>query len=194
MDWFIERLSHTNLTLDYQDLLNHREDFNKLLGLNILKYSQNIDELMCEWCDEEHPVTLFTNSKNEIILSCSGNLRAVNPEELKIWDVNTAHFISLLLKSFGIDQAPPAENIVGLLWDLKTQKINEVSYHLFFCRNIDEIEKSKVSIITNLPNSVVFYTGIPHIALPNKVLLVPIIDLEGTHFLDTWLVCGVLKS
>lgn len=100
-----------------------------------------------------------------------------NPNELKQWVLNTPHFLSLFQEALGTSEPKADENIQGLLWDLGTQAVNGVHYHLFFCRNIDEIEKPRLSIITALPHSVVFYSGTPHRALPENVLLVPLTDL-----------------
>ncbi len=99
-----------------------------------------------------------------------------NPQELKTWTLNTPRLLSLFQEAIGIEHPKTDESISGLLWDLGTQEINGASYHLFFCRNIDEIEKSKISIVATLPHSAVFYTGTPHVALPDVVILVPFSD------------------
>lgn len=88
MDWFLERLQQFDPKLDYQDFCNHNADFKKLVDLNIIKYSEVIELLPCEWCDVVHDVSLFCNKSNEIILSCCGNRRVVESEELKIWTIN----------------------------------------------------------------------------------------------------------
>jgi hypothetical protein len=88
MDWFLQRLQHSNPTLDYQDLLNYADDSKKLLDLKIIKYSETIEILSCEWCDTPHSVSLFRNKKDELVLSCSGNSRVVNPDELRVWTIN----------------------------------------------------------------------------------------------------------
>lgn len=88
MDWFLERLQQSDPTLDYQDICNYKTDFKKLVDLKIIKHSHNVELLMCEWCDTPHPASLFRNKNNEIILSCSGSRRVVDPDELKIWTVN----------------------------------------------------------------------------------------------------------
>lgn len=177
MDWLLERLQHANPTLDYQDLCNHSDDFKKLADLQIIKYSQQLETIACDFCDENHLVSPFLNSRDEIVLSCSGSRRVVSPDELKIWMIDTPNFLSLFQKALGIQTPKISENFQGLLWDFGMQKINGPSYHLFFCRNINDIDTPKLSIITNLPHSVVFYTGTPQISLPDKVLLVPITSL-----------------
>jgi hypothetical protein len=177
MDWLGERLSHINATLDYQDLLNHGDDFKKLLDLEIIKYFQQIESIPCEWCEQTHPISPFLNKDGDIVLSCSGNRRVMKPDELKIWEIDTPRLLSLFQQAIGI-KAPKAEaNIAELLWDFGTQEVNGATYHLFFSKNIDEVEKSKLSIVTALPHSVVFYTGTPHTSLPDRVLLVPFMDL-----------------
>ncbi len=88
MDWFIERLQCTNPTLDFRDFSEYPTDFKKLLDLKIIKYSQTVESLPCEWCEQEHLIAPFQNNKKEIILSCSGNRRTVSPDELKIWTIN----------------------------------------------------------------------------------------------------------
>jgi hypothetical protein len=100
-----------------------------------------------------------------------------NPEELKQWRFVVAPFILQFLNALGISQPSITENITGLLWDLGSQEINGKRYHLFFTINIDNIEKDKRSIITSLPNTVVFYLGTAHTALPDGVLLVPVFSL-----------------
>lgn len=88
MDWFLERLQQSDPTLDYQDLCNHKTDFKKLVDLKIIKHLHNVEILMCEWCDDPHSVSLFRNKKNEVILSCSGSRRIIDPDELKVWTIN----------------------------------------------------------------------------------------------------------
>ncbi|OGI59680.1 hypothetical protein A2814_01255 [Candidatus Nomurabacteria bacterium RIFCSPHIGHO2_01_FULL_38_19] len=88
MDWFLKRLQHTNPTLDYQDLFNHGDDFKKLLDLKIIKHWQTLENLPCEWCEEEHFISPLRNNKDEIVISCSGNRRAINQDELKVWTIN----------------------------------------------------------------------------------------------------------
>ena len=88
MQWFLERLQHSNPTLDYRDFLNYVSDFKKLSDLKIIKYSETIEILPCEWCDTPHPVSLFRNKSDEIVLSCSGSRRVVDPDELKVWTIN----------------------------------------------------------------------------------------------------------
>jgi len=88
MDWFIERLHYTSPALDYRDLLNHAEDFKKLLEQKIIKHSNTLETIPCDLCDENHFVCPFRNKKGEIIISCSGSRRVVNPDELKIWTIN----------------------------------------------------------------------------------------------------------
>lgn len=88
MDWFLERLQQSDPTLDYQDLFNHKTDFKKLVDLKIIKHLHNVEILMCEWCDNPHSVSLFRNKNNEIVLSCSGSRRVVDPDELKVWTIN----------------------------------------------------------------------------------------------------------
>lgn len=88
MDWLLERIQQSNPTLDYKDLCNHKTDFRKLVDLKIIKHLDNVEILMCEWCDTPHLVSLFRNKNNEIVLSCSGNRRVIDPDELKVWTIN----------------------------------------------------------------------------------------------------------
>ena len=88
MEWFIKRLDQTNPTFDYNDLYAHVDDFKRLLDLKILKYTDEVVGLPCEWCDEPHSVTPFINARGEFVLSCFGNSRIVLPEELKIRTIN----------------------------------------------------------------------------------------------------------
>lgn len=161
-----------------EEVEHHKKDFYVLLGLGILEKINDPKHIWCKTCQNES-VEVHYVSEGRVYILCTQDEYAerdyFNPEEIKQWRFDTPQFISLFLKALGINQSNPTENIAGLLWDLGTQKVNEVSYHLFFCRNIDEIEKPKISITTNLPHSVVFYAGTPHIALPEKILLVPII-------------------
>jgi hypothetical protein len=88
MDWFIERLGEVNPTLDYHDLRDHEDDFKRLADLKIIKYFQQLDDILCDLCDKDHLVSPFRNGKGELIISCCGSRRVVNPDELKIWTIN----------------------------------------------------------------------------------------------------------
>lgn len=88
MDWFLERLQHANPTLDYQDLCAHPDDFKKLIDLRIIKYTDTLEGIPCDLCDEDHAVSPFLNAKDEIVVSCSGSRRIVNQDEMKIWTIN----------------------------------------------------------------------------------------------------------
>lgn len=88
MDWFIERLNQTSPTLDYYDLRNHATDFAKLIDLKIIKHSDNIESIPCDLCDTDHLIAPFLNAKGELVISCDGSRRIVNPDELKIWTIN----------------------------------------------------------------------------------------------------------
>ncbi len=88
MDWFIERLRQASPTLDYQDLHNHGGDFKKLLDLNIIKYSQQLEVIHCDLCDDDHLIQPFRNAKGELVASCSGSRRIVDQDEMKIWTIN----------------------------------------------------------------------------------------------------------
>lgn len=87
MDWFIERLNQESPTLDYYDLRNHADDCTKLIDLRIIKHSDNIESIPCDLCDVDHFVSPFRNGKGELVISCSGSRRVVNPDELKIWTI-----------------------------------------------------------------------------------------------------------
>lgn len=88
MDWFLERLAQANPTLDYFDLRDHSDDFNRLLELKLLKHERNADSIPCDLCDEDHLAVAFANNKNKLVISCTGSRRAVNSNELKIWSIN----------------------------------------------------------------------------------------------------------
>ncbi len=158
----------------------YRKDFDVLLTLGVLERVNDPQHIWCKTCQNEG-VEVHYVSKERAYTLCTENEHAgrdyFNPNELKHWRLNTPHLLSLFQNALGIQTPKANENIAGLLWDFGSQKINGVGYHIFFCRNINEIEKPKLSIVTNLPHSVVFYTGTPQISLPEKVLLVPVIDL-----------------
>jgi hypothetical protein len=88
MDWFLERLEQTDPTLDYFDLGYHPDDFNTLLALKLLKHERNADRIPCDLCAEDHLAPVFTNTQGELVISCAGSRRTVNPDELKIWTIN----------------------------------------------------------------------------------------------------------
>lgn len=88
MDWFLQRLEQADPTLDYFDLRDHPNDFKTLLDLKILKYARKLDAVPCDLCDEDHLAPVFTNKNGELVISCAGSRRAVNPDEVKIWTVN----------------------------------------------------------------------------------------------------------
>jgi len=162
-----------------EEIEPYKRDFDILCNLGVFQKVSDPQHIWCKTCQNES-VEVHYVKKGRAFTLCTQDEYAerdyFDPQTLKQWRFDTPLSISLFLKSLGVKQSSPTENITGLLWDLGTQKVNGVDYHLFFCRNIDEIEKPKISIITNLPHSVVFYTGIPHISLPEKVLLIPIVD------------------
>lgn len=158
----------------------HKTDFDALLSLGIIEKISDPQHIWCKTCQNES-VEVHYVSKERVYTICTQNEHAgrdyFNPSEIKQWQLNTHRLLSLFQKALGIQSPKITENIEGLLWDFGTQKVNGVGYHLFFCRNINDIEKPKLSIITDLPHSVVFYTGTPQVSMPDKVLRVPIIDL-----------------
>lgn len=166
--------------IDGQEAEKNRKEFDILMSLNILERTATPTHRMCPTCNNE-ALEVQVVSETRAYTLCTTNEAAgrdyFNPEEIKQWAFNTPRFLWLFQEALGIVEPQANENIQGLLWNLGTQPINGVYYHIFFCRNIDEIEKPKLSIITALPHSVVFYTGTPHAALPAKVLLVPIADI-----------------
>lgn len=158
----------------------HEEDFDVLLALGILEKIRDPRHIWCKTCQGEG-VEVHYVSEGRAYTLCTQDEHSgrdyFDPSEMIQWQLNTLHLLSLFQQALGISSPKITENIEGLLWDFGMQKINGPNYHLFFCRNINEIENPKLSILTNLPHSVVFYTGTPQVALPDKVLLVPIIDL-----------------
>jgi hypothetical protein len=177
----LNKYSHFSpIITEQEEVSKNKKDFGILLSLSLLEKISDPQHIWCKTCQSEG-VEVHYVSKDRAYTLCNQQEDAgrdyFNPSEIKQWQLNALHLLSLFQKALGIQSPKLNENIQGLLWDFGTQKINGASYHLFFCRNINEIEKSKLSIITNLPHSVLFYTGTPQVALPDKVLLVPIIDL-----------------
>ena len=163
-----------------EEIEPYKRDFDILLNLGVFQKVSDPQHIWCKTCQNESVEVHYVKEGRAFTL-CTQDEYAerdyFDPQTLKQWRFDTPPFISLFLKAIGVGQQSPTENIAGLLWDLGTQKVNGAGYHLFFCRSINDIEKPKLSIITNLPHSVVFYTGTPKVALPDKVLLVPIADL-----------------
>ena len=177
----LTKYSHFSPVIITQDEVGkNKKDFEILLALSALEKISDPQHIWCKTCQCES-VEVHYVSKDRAYTICSQNEYAgrdyFNPSEIKQWQLNTLHFLSLFQKSLGIQSPKITNNIEGLLWDFGTQKVNGVSYYIFFCRNINDIEKPKLSIITNLPHSVLLYIGTPQIALPDKVLLIPIVDL-----------------
>jgi hypothetical protein len=167
-------------TIDGEEAEKNRKEFSALVSLGVLVRTATPTHRICPTCNGE-TLEIHVLSETRAYTLCTTDDAAgrdyFNPEELKQWALSTPHLLSLFQKALGITEPKTDENIQGLLWDLGTQAINGVHYHLFFCRNIDEIEKPRLSIITALPHSVVFYSGTPHISLHEKILLVPFTDL-----------------
>jgi len=177
----LNKYSHFPAVIITQDDAGkNKKDFDVLLALSVLEKISDPQQIWCGTCQDEG-VEVHYVSKDKAYTICTQNEHSgrdyFNPSEIKQWQLNTLHLLSLFQKALGIQSPKITENIGGLLWDFGTQKVNGASYHLFFCRNINEIENPKLSIITNLPHSVIFYLGTPQVALPDKVLLVPMIDL-----------------
>ena len=163
-----------------EEISQNKKDFDSLIALAVLEKVSDPQHIWCKTCQNESVEVHFL-SKEKAYTLCTQNEYAgrdyFNPAEIKQWQLNTPHFLFLFQKALGIKSPKTDENIKNLLWDFGAQKVNGANYHLFFCRNINDIENPKLSIITNLPHSVLFYTGTPKVALPDKVLLIPIIDL-----------------
>jgi len=166
--------------IDAQEAEKNRKEFDVLVALGILERTATPTYRICPTCNGETLEVHIVSDARAYTLCATDDAAGrdyFNPEELKQWTLNTPRLLSLFQEALGIATPQANENIHGLLWDLGTQAINGVHYHLFFCRNIDEIEKPHLSIITALPHSVVFYSGTPHTSLPDKVLLVSLGDL-----------------
>ena len=171
---------HSPAILTEEEGNKHPKELEVLISLGVLKQDSFPQERWCPSCESES-VSIQTISKERAYTLCTTNEEAArdyfNPQTLKQWRFDTPHFISLFLKTLGINQSTPTENIAGLLWDLGSHDINGGQYHLFFTRGIDNIETDKRSIITSLPHSAVFYLGAVHTALPDDVLLIPVLDM-----------------
>ncbi len=164
----------------FEEVNANKKDFDVLLGLGVLEKISDPHHIWCKSCQSEG-VEVHYVSEGRAYTICTQRDDAgrdyFNPSELKQWTFVTPRLLSLFQQAIGIKTPKTEENITGLLWDLGAQKVNGATYHLYFSRNIDEIEKSKLSIITNLPHSVVFYAGTPHTSLPDRVHPVPLADL-----------------
>jgi hypothetical protein len=177
----LKRQVHFYPATIFRDEADHiGKDFDTLVSLGILERTETPTRRICPTCNSE-ALEVHIVSDTQAFTLCTQNEAAgrdyFNPNELKQWTFSTPRLLSLFQQAIGIEKPKTEGNIPGLLWDLGTQEVRGALYHLFFSRDIDEIEKSKLSIITALPHSVVFYAGTPHTPLPDKVLLVPIADL-----------------
>lgn len=169
--------------IDQTEAEKSRADFDVLLSLGILDEASTPNQRICLTCGDESLDIEFISGDRAYTL-CTRDKAAgrdyFNPKDLKQWNLNTPRLLSLFQKALGIETPQVNENIQGLLWGFGTQTINGISYQLFYCRNIDEFEASKLSIVTSLPYSVLFYSGTPHTTLPDKVSLAPLADfIEG---------------
>lgn len=166
--------------IDGEEAEKNRKEFDELVVLGILERTTTPTHRICPTCNGETLEVQVVSATRAYTLCTADDVAGrdyFNPEELKQWRLNTARLVSLFQEALGVSAPQANESIQGLLWDLGTQAVNGVHYHLFFCRNIDEIDKPHLSIITSLPHSVVFFSGTPHAALPERVLLVPLADL-----------------
>lgn len=163
-----------------EEASSNQKDFDVLLALGVIEKISDPRHIWCKSCQNEGVEVHFV-SEGRAYSICTQREDAgrdyFNPAEIKQWQLNTPTLLSLLQKALGIAEPKVDEPINGLLWDFGYQKVNGAEYHLFFCRDINDIEKPKLSLITDLPHSVVFYTGTPHINLPPKVLRVPMMSL-----------------
>jgi len=171
---------HSPAILNKEEGETHPKELEVFVSLGILKQDTFPQERWCPSCESES-VPIQVISKERAYTLCTTDAETgrdyFDPQTLKQWRFDTPPLISLFLKALGIDQPSPTENIAGLLWDLGNHDINGGQYHLFFTRSIDNIETDKRSIITSLPSSAVFYLGTVHTALPDDVLLVPVLDV-----------------
>lgn len=115
MDWFIERLNQTNPTLDYKDLIHYGDDFRMLEALKIIKHTQTLESLPCDWCETDHSLVPFLNLKKEVVILCSGNRRVIDPDELKIWSINKSALLqNIKSKNPIIDKASFERTVFAL--------------------------------------------------------------------------------
>lgn len=185
-------------TFNQEEAEKNLGDFRKLLAAEIVKQTTTPLHRICPTCNGE-AVEVHVVSEKRAYTLCAIDEEAgrdyFDPATLKQWVLDTPHLLSLFQKALGVQSPTVNENIIGLLWDLGVSEINGVSYHLFFCRNIDEIESPKLSIIQALPRSVVFYTGTPHVRLPDTVALVSFASiLDGVRNKSISINKGVMKQ
>ncbi len=180
---------HSPAILSSEEGEKYPKEFEILLSLGILKQDTFPQERWCPSCESES-LPIQTISKERAYTLCTMDEEATrdyfDPQILKQWRFTTPPFITLFFKALGIEQKKPTETIAGLLWNLGTHEINGNQYHLFFTRNIANIEEDKCSIITSTTNTVVFYLGTVRTALPDGILAVPILgtikDLKSGGF------------
>jgi len=171
---------HSPAILSSEEGEKYPKEFEILSSLGVLKQDTFPQERWCPSCESES-LPIQTVSKERAYTLCTMDEEATrdyfDPQTLKQWLFTTPPFITLFLKTLGIDQPSFTETITGLLWNLGTHEINGNQYHLFFTRNIAEIGKDKRSIITSTTNTAVFYLGAVHGTLPDDILFVPVLDI-----------------
>jgi len=158
----------------------NKEEAEILLSLGILRVASDTKQRLCPTCGNEFLDAHFVND-TKAFTQCEQREDAgrdyFNPQELKQWDFDTPRFLSLFQQGMGIANPTVNENITNLLWNFNSQEINGSNYHLFFASNINALDSAKLTIVTSLPQCAVFYTGTPQIALPDKVLLIPVAEM-----------------
>lgn len=168
--------------ISQEEVAQDKKGFNTLKDLGVVERMSTAYQRLCPTCNSEYLEAHVVSASRAYTL-CTQQEESgrdyFDPEELYKWLFSMSRLLNLIQTTIGIGSQTLQDHIPGLLWGLGMLRIDGIDQRIFFCRDIDEIDKPRLSIFINRAESVILYTGTPHIALPdeNKTLLVALSDV-----------------
>ncbi len=154
MKWFLERISAPSLPISFgiKERTEHLEDFAKLVQKKILKHSNNLDTVDCDFCDgEENHECQVRNKDGKLSYVCdNGNgTKKLTDEDVAIFDYDNDNFLKILTNELGLavdggshkDEASYSNDAFFRL-GVYEDKAKKMKVDVYYLRNSDGFEPS----------------------------------------------------
>ncbi|GEM_PF-5058032 len=156
MEWFFERVGSDGrgASYSYQERAEHKYEFNKLKALSLIQHSDNLAEIPCPFCEEEHLVKPMADPAKEgaFIVMCGSAMRDVDEDELRYVSLNWQKLLERIQTDLQVTTTRTPDDVSrnqdGSLWTLGTYTDHTPPVDLYYLptNNTDEWERYVLDI------------------------------------------------